>query len=76
MLRIELGGGMQKYISDDDVEEIIDAHIIPAFMRGDYTGGVQAGVMELMQIRPKENGEGEIPSAAEVFFALARDGDE
>jgi len=50
MLRIALGGGMQKYISDDDIEEIIDAHIILAFMRGDYTGGVQAGVMELMRL--------------------------
>ena len=50
MLRIELGCRMQKYISDDDVEEIIDAHIIPAFKRGDYAGGVQAGVMELMRL--------------------------
>ena len=30
MLRIALGGGMQKFISDDDVEEIIDAQMIPA----------------------------------------------
>jgi uncharacterized protein len=50
VVRIELGQGMQKYISDDEAEEIIEQHIIPAFGRGDYSRGIQAGVIELMRL--------------------------
>jgi len=50
IVRIELCPGMEKYISNDDANEIIEEHIIPAFRRGDYTRGIQAGVIELMRL--------------------------
>jgi uncharacterized protein len=50
ILRIELGLGMEKYISNDDANAVIEEHIIPAFRRGDYTRGIQAGVIELMRL--------------------------
>ena len=50
IVRIELGQGMQKYISNDDAEEVIENHIIPSFNRGDYVRGIQAGIIELMRL--------------------------
>jgi uncharacterized protein len=50
IVRIELGRGMQKYISNDEAEEIIEEHIIPSFGRGDYARGIQAGIIELMRL--------------------------
>ena len=47
---IELGAGMEKYISNDDAAAVIDEHIIPNFKRGDYARGIQAGVIELMRL--------------------------
>lgn len=50
IVRIELGQGMQKYISNDEAEEVIENHIIPSFDRGDYVRGIQAGIIELMRL--------------------------
>jgi uncharacterized protein len=50
IVRIELGLGMEKYISNDDANAVIEEHIIPSFRRGDYSRGIQAGVIELMRL--------------------------
>jgi TLP18.3/Psb32/MOLO-1 phosphatase superfamily protein len=50
IVRIELAPGMEKYVSNDDANEVIEEHIIPSFKRGDYTRGIQAGVIELMRL--------------------------
>ena len=50
IVRIELGLGMEKYISNDDANTVVEEHMIPAFGRGDYTRGIQAGVIELMRL--------------------------
>lgn len=48
-IRIELGKGMQHYISDAAARGIIERDMIPAFRRGDFAGGVRAGLMALME---------------------------
>jgi uncharacterized membrane protein YgcG len=50
IVRVEIAPGMEKYISNDDANEVIEEHIIPNFKRGDYVRGIQAGVIELMRL--------------------------
>jgi len=50
IVRIEVGLGMEKYISNDDVNAVIEEHILPSFRSGDYSRGIQAGVIELMRL--------------------------
>lgn len=47
--RVELGLGMEPYISNATVASIIRRAMIPAFRRGDYAGGLDAGLIELMK---------------------------
>jgi uncharacterized protein len=47
--RIELGLGMEPYISNANASSIISRTMIPAFRRGDYAGGIDAGLIELMK---------------------------
>ena len=47
-VRIELGKGMERYISDEQAKEIIDQVMIPAFRKGDFAGGLEAGLKQLM----------------------------
>jgi uncharacterized protein len=49
LLRIELGTGMKKYISDATAQSIIHTSILPAFRKGDFAGGLHAGLQELMK---------------------------
>lgn len=46
--RIELGYGMNRYISNEAAKAIIDQYMTPAFGRGDYVGGLEAGLNPLM----------------------------
>lgn len=48
-VRIELGKGMERYISDAKVKSIIDSSMIPAFAKGDFAGGLEGGLDQLMQ---------------------------
>jgi uncharacterized protein len=43
-LRIQTGRGLRDRLSDQRAKQIIDAHIVPRLKRGDYDGGVVAGV--------------------------------
>lgn len=47
-VRIELGFGMEKYISNETAKSIIDGVMLPAFRKGDYAGGLEAGLEQLM----------------------------
>jgi len=47
-VRIELGSGMEKYISDERAKAIIDTTMVPFFRNGDFAGGLRAGLLPLM----------------------------
>jgi uncharacterized protein len=47
--RIELGKGMQRFISDADAKEIMDTEMTPRFARGDISGGIERGLDRLME---------------------------
>jgi hypothetical protein len=47
-VRIELGFGMERYISNADAKAIIDKHMTPSFAKGDFAGGLELGLKRLM----------------------------
>ena len=47
-VRIELGTGMNKYVSDAKAKRIIDETMIPAFQAGDIAGGLRRGIARLL----------------------------
>jgi uncharacterized protein len=47
-IRIELGKGMERYISKAQAKAIIDESVVPAFRKGDWAGGLQNGLQRLM----------------------------
>ena len=59
-LRIEVGYGLEGALTDITSKRIIEEVILPRFKQGDYFGGVQAGVTQMMQV---VNGE-PLPAAA------------
>jgi uncharacterized protein len=48
-VRIELGAGMERFISNATAQSIINNSMVPAFRKGDYAGGLQAGLEQLMR---------------------------
>ena len=48
-VRIELGTGMERFISDTEAQAIIDTEMTPAFSKGDFSGGLEHGVKRLME---------------------------
>ena len=48
-VRIALGFGMEKYITNAMAQSIINNAMVPAFRKGDYLGGLQAGLELLMK---------------------------
>jgi uncharacterized protein len=48
-VRVELGKGMERFISDADAKAIIDTEMTPAFAKGDYFGGLERGLKRLME---------------------------
>jgi uncharacterized protein len=49
MIRIEVGKGMERYISDATAKSIITTTMAPAFARGDFGGGLERGLDRLME---------------------------
>jgi uncharacterized protein len=47
-VRIELGKGMQRFISDEDAKLIIDKEMTPAFSKGNFSNGLELGLKRLM----------------------------
>jgi uncharacterized protein len=47
-VRIELGKGMRRYISDAKATSIIESAMTPAFAKGDFAGGLEHGLDQLM----------------------------
>lgn len=61
-VRIELGSGMEKLISNATVQTIIQNSMVPAFRKGHYAAGLQAGLDQLMKegrkfVLPRKNGD-------------------
>jgi uncharacterized protein len=56
-VRIEVGYGLEPYLTDALSSVIINTQILPLFKAGDYPGGIAAGadaVMEQLQLPPEE----------------------
>jgi uncharacterized protein len=49
-VRIEVGRGMEPYLTDAITKLIIENAILPAFRRGDFSGGIRAGVHDIIGI--------------------------
>jgi uncharacterized protein len=52
-VRIELGKGMERYINNAQAQSIIDDTMVPAFKKGDFAGGIEAGLGRLMTLARK-----------------------
>lgn len=48
-VRIELGIGINRFISNADAKEIIDIEMTPLFGMGDFAGGLERGLKKLME---------------------------
>ena len=46
--RIELGRGMETYVSDADAADILATALLPEVAKGNYYAGLKAGLMRLM----------------------------
>ncbi|AIO67876.1 TPM domain-containing protein [Burkholderia oklahomensis] len=49
-LRIEVGYGLEGVLTDATSHRIIDEVIVPSFRRGDFYGGISAGVGSMMRV--------------------------
>lgn len=47
-VRIEVGRGLEPFLTDTMSKIIIDNAILPAFRRGDFPGGIKAGVRDVV----------------------------
>lgn len=54
-VRIEVGYGLEGTLSDYVSKSIISKVILPFFKKGDYEGGISAGVAVIMQYLKKDN---------------------
>ncbi|WCM26899.1 TPM domain-containing protein [Sphingomonas sp. QA11] len=48
-VRIEVGYGLEGALRDEEAKAVIDTAILPAFRKGDYPGGIAAGVDGVMR---------------------------
>ena len=48
-VRIELGYGFERYISNPQASEIIQSRMIPEFRNKEYAKGLERGIQELMR---------------------------
>ncbi|MCX8521250.1 MAG: TPM domain-containing protein, partial [Rhodoferax sp.] len=49
-LRIEVGYGLEGALSDIVSKRIIEEHIRPRFQQGDFFGGIEAGLAQMMRV--------------------------
>lgn len=49
-VRIELGTGMTKYVSNAAAQRILDETMFPAFRAGDLKGGLRRGIERLLEL--------------------------
>jgi len=70
-IRIELGTGMEQYISNATAQAIIDKAMVPAFRMGDFAGGLRAGLLPLMNEARKFQIPDPNPSVEATEAALA-----
>jgi len=49
-VRIEVGRGLEPYLTDAMTKLIIENAILPAFRRGDFSGGIRAGVHDIIGV--------------------------
>jgi len=49
-VRIELGTGMSKYVSDAAAQRILEETMLPAFRAGDLRGGLRQGIERLLEL--------------------------
>jgi uncharacterized protein len=49
-VRIEVGYGLEPVLPDGLAGEIIRTEFLPAFRRGDFAGGIQAGVRDITEV--------------------------
>jgi len=49
-VRIEVGRGMEPYLTDAMTKLIIENAILPAFRRGDFASGIRAGVHDIIGV--------------------------
>ncbi|MDD5461538.1 MAG: TPM domain-containing protein [Methylococcales bacterium] len=69
-LRLEVGYGLEGVIPDAIAKRIIAETITPFFKRGDYAGGIDAGITQLMQLIKGET----LPAPAKAPSARVDDG--
>ena len=48
-VRIELGRGFERYITDAKAQEIINTQMLPAFRQGEYSKGLELGLQKIMK---------------------------
>jgi len=65
-VRIAVGYGLTNRISDSVAAKIIDDHLVPFFRRGDFAGGVKAGVSSILLQLHRPSGTTAAPSATDV----------
>lgn len=85
-VRIEVGYGLEGALTDATSKRIIDETLVPAFRAGDYAGGIEAAMEQIMKVAAGEALPPPTPSRAAVeepyalalffafFFAVALQG--
>ncbi len=75
-VRIEVGRGLEPHLTDAMSKLIIDRTILPAFRRGDFAGGIAAGVRDMKDVllgneeEVKERAKGGPPGPGVDYVAL------
>jgi uncharacterized protein len=49
-VRIEVGRGLERILTNEIAKEIIDKNILPSFREGDYAGGIRDGVNAVLLV--------------------------
>jgi uncharacterized protein len=80
-LRIEVGYGLEGVLTDITAKRIVSDVILPYFRRGDFAGGIRAGVDRMISVidgeplpepsRAAARGEGVIEQYAPMLFIVA-----
>ncbi len=73
-LRIEVGYGLEGALSDVTSKRIIEETILPHFKQNDYFGGLQTGLMQMMQVVDGESLPSVTVPAADILESLRQFG--